>query len=212
MQAVNWIETILGFILCGFGLYMLVARKPEQQLNLEAGGVKLTVTNAGALLLILGVVLLALSRISAVAWKDLEIQFTREKARADSLAALSGNLGDDLAAAEGQLKELGVALGRSGTARFAVPNTVGLPHERAVALMRQSGLDTLGISWLTPARAVQALEGQGYRELSPGVMAKGGDTLRLAPGEIVLQAVMPGARLPKDSRVMLAAVEILPNP
>jgi hypothetical protein len=208
MQAVNLIESILGLILCGFGLYVLLAKKPVQQVNLEAGGVKLTVNNAGALLLILGVILLALSRISAMVWKDFEIQFTEAKARADSLASRTHELDDDLASANGQLAELGVVLGRGGPARFAVPDMVGLPHDRAVALIRQSGLDTLGISWITPARAVQALEGRGYRELSPGVMAKGGDTLRLAPGEVVLQAVMPGARLPKDSRVLLAAVEI----
>jgi hypothetical protein len=208
MTAIHWIEAALGLLLCCGGLYLTVFRRGGAGVKLEAGALKLTISNAGAFLLLLGALLLLLARISAVAWKDLEIEFTREKARADSLAALSGNLGDDLAAAEGQLKELGVALGRSGTARFAVPNTVGLPHDRAVALMRRSGLDTLGISWLTPARAVQALEVQGYRIVSPGVLARGGDTLRLAPGEVVLQAVMPGARLPRDSRVQLAAVEI----
>ncbi len=207
MQAVNLIESILGLILCGFGLYVLLAKKPEQQVNLEAGGVKLTITNAGALLLILGVVLLVLSRISALAWKDLEIQFTGARARADSLAAVNRALDADLAAANGQLAELGVSLGRSGTARFAVPDMVGLPHDQAVALMRRNSLDVLDTRWLSPARAGQVLEEQGYREVSPGVMAKGEDTLRLAPGEVVLQAVMPGARLPKDSKVLLAAVE-----
>lgn len=208
MQAVNLIESILGLILCGFGLYLLVAKKPEQQVSLEAGGVKLTVNNAGALLLILGVILLALSRISAMVWKDFEIQFNQARTRADSLASRTHELEADLASANGQLAELGVVLGKGGPARFTVPDMVGLPHDQAVALIRRSGLDTLGISWLSPARAVQALEAQGFRELTPGVMAKGGDTLRLSAGEVVLQAVMPGAKLPKDSRVLLAAVEI----
>lgn len=207
MQAVNLIESILGLILCGFGLYLLLARKPAQQVYLEAGGVKLTVYNAGALLLILGVILMALSRISAVVWKDLEIQFTELKARADSLEARGQAAEADLKAANEQLAELGVSLGRGGNVRFPVPQVVGLPHEQAVALMRRNSLDTLGIRWLSRERAGRLLEIQGYQLMASGYLSKGRDTLKLEPGEVVLQAVMPGARLPKDSKVLLAAVE-----
>lgn len=207
MGAINWVEAALGLTLCGFGLYLLAVRKAGAGVRLETGAVKLSVSNTGAFLLMLGVVLLILARISAVAWKDVEIRLNRAETDGRALAQQVAQCRQELADARAQAASLAAAADAGGPQRYAVPDLSGLPYDRAVALIRRHNLDTLGVRWLDLSQAAAALAGRGYREIGPGVMADGADTVRLSPGAVLWQAVPPGTRVPGRSRVWLTAVD-----
>ena len=191
MAAINWIEAGLGLALCGTGLYLAAFRKANAGVRLQAGVFKLSVSNTGAFLLLLGAILMALARISAVSWKDIEIQLNQSR---QNEAALAGRMtrqqgqADDAA---GQLAAVAAAARLSGAPGYAVPDMAGLPLDRAVALIRSRGLDTLAVRWVG-------------REQAAGEF--GADTLALAPGSIIGQGVAPGVALPRRSRVLLTAV------
>ncbi|MRR08935.1 hypothetical protein EG831_02360, partial [bacterium] len=109
MTAIHWIEAALGLLLCCGGLYLTVFRRGGAGVKLEAGVLKLAVSNAGAFLLLLGAALLLLARISAVAWKDIEIQLNEAGSRNAALAARADGLQRRLDDAAAQLAAVAAA-------------------------------------------------------------------------------------------------------
>ncbi len=188
MTAIHWIEAALGLLLCCGGLYLTVFRRGGTGVKLEAGVLKLTVSNAGAFLLLLGAALLLLARISAVAWKDIEIQLNEAESRSAALAAREQNLQRRLDDAAAQLAAVAAA-GTAGERGYEVPDVTGLPLDRAVALIRRNSLDTLAVRWVAPPDSV------------PGAPQPG-------PGSVLAQGVMPGIALPRRSRVLVTAVRM----
>ncbi|MCU0608059.1 MAG: PASTA domain-containing protein [Candidatus Edwardsbacteria bacterium] len=188
MTAIHWIEAALGLLLCCGGLYLTVFRRGGAGVRLEAGVLKLAVSNAGAFLLLLGAALLLLARISAVAWKDVEIQLNEARADSAALAARADGLQRRLDDAAAQLAAVAAA-GTAGERGYRVPDVTGLPLDRAVALIRRNSLDTLAVRWVAPPDSV------------PGAALPG-------PGSVVAQGVLPGVALPRRSRVLVTAVRM----